>query len=436
MPSSRNASPASSQACIDEPFRCGQRLPASAHPRRVCGHRRDAAGGVNRQALSVEDRTARRRLAERARARGFSVFQDEAANLFIRRDGVRADLPPLLIGSHLDSQPTGGRFDGALGTLSAFEVLEALDDAGVPTLRPVEVVAFTNEEGSRYAPGCMGSMAFAGVHAIGEWRASLAPDGTRLEQDLAATLDALPEAAMRHERPEVFAFIELHIEQGPVLEREGVPIGVVTGVQGTKWLEVTFTGEAAHAGTTPLEFRRDAMAAAVQAIADLQATVMAADPQARLTVGRLALEPGSINVIPRRVTFTVDIRHPDSTALADLEAQVRTTCAVAGERCGCSLAIASRLDMAPGVFQPALTTAIETACQTRGIACRQMTSGAFHDALFVNRIAPSAMIFVPCRDGVSHNEAEFVADDNILQGAATLLAVTLDLANRREALSG
>ncbi|WP_377295423.1 Zn-dependent hydrolase [Rhizobium sp. SG2393] len=392
------------------------------------------AGGVNRQALSPEDRAARRLLAERAQARGFSIFQDEAANLFVRRRGSHDDLPAVLIGSHLDSQPTGGRFDGALGTLSAFEVLEAIEDAGIATVRPIEVVAFTNEEGSRFAPGCMGSMVFAGVHAIREWNAARAPDGTYLEQDLAATLDALPEAMMRHARPEVFAFIELHIEQGPVLEREGVPIGVVTAVQGTKWLEVTFTGEAAHAGTTPREFRKDAMAAAAEAIGALQATVMVADPQARLTVGRLLLEPGSINVIPRRVTFTIDIRHPERTSLADIEKQVRTTCAMAAERWNCSLEIASRLDMAPGVFEPVLTAAIETACQTHGVACRRMTSGAFHDALFVNRIAPSAMIFVPCRGGISHNEAEFVAADDIVQGAATLLDVTLDLANRKQTL--
>ncbi|MFP5077934.1 Zn-dependent hydrolase [Rhizobium sp. YIM 134829] len=394
------------------------------------------AGGVNRQALSPGDRLARRLLAERALSRGFAVFQDAAANLFLRRAGADDTLPAVLIGSHLDSQPTGGRFDGALGTLSAFEVLEALEDAGVSTVRPVEVVAFTNEEGSRYAPGCMGSMAFAGLHPISEWQAAMAPDGERLEHELAATLGALPEATMRHARPDIFAFVELHIEQGPVLERENVPIGVVTAIQGTKWLEVTFTGEAAHAGTTPREFRKDAMAAAAHAIAALQATVMAEDPQARLTVGRLSLEPGSVNVIPRQVTFTIDLRHPDGIALADLEALVRTTCAIAGEQWGCTTAIRPLLDMAPGTFEPALISAIETACRSRGIACRQMTSGAFHDALFVNRIAPSAMIFIPCRDGISHNEAEFVEDRHVLLGAATLLDLTLDLANRTDALAG
>ncbi|OLP53003.1 Zn-dependent hydrolase [Rhizobium rhizosphaerae] len=392
------------------------------------------SGGVNRQALSPEDRAARRLLAERALARGFSVHQDNAANLFIRRDGTDHALPALMIGSHLDSQPTGGRFDGALGTLSAFEVLEALADAEIPTARAIEVVSFTNEEGSRFTPGCMGSMAFAGVQAVGDWQGATATDGARFEDELAATLAALPEARMRQQRAEIFAFVELHIEQGPVLERAEVPIGVVTGVQGTRWIEVTFTGEAAHAGTTPREFRKDAMAAAARAIAELQAEIMPCDPQARLTVGRFSLEPGSINVIPRQVSFTVDLRHPDGAALTEIEQRLGDTCARAGAQAGCTLAIERRLDMPPARFAPALAAATEAACRRLGIASRPMTSGAFHDALFVNRVAPSAMIFVPCRDGVSHNEAEFVADDHILHGAETLLELALDLANRREAL--
>ena len=221
-----------------------------------------SAGGVNRQALSVEDRAARQLLAERALARGFAVFQDEAANLFVRREGRDATLPALLVGSHLDSQPTGGRFDGALGTLSAFEALEAIADAGIETDRAIEVVAFTNEEGSRFSPGCMGSMAFAGAGNLSDWRGVRATDGALLADELTATLQALPQARIRPTGNAISAFVELHIEQGPVLEREDVPIGVVTAVQGTKWLEITFSGEAAHAGTTPLEFRKDPMGAA------------------------------------------------------------------------------------------------------------------------------------------------------------------------------
>lgn len=385
------------------------------------------AGGVNRQALSVEDRAARRLLAERALARGFTVFQDEAANLFLRRDGRDATLPPLLIGSHLDSQPTGGRFDGALGTLSAFEVLEALADAGVETDRAIEVVAFTNEEGSRFSPGCMGSMAFAGAGNLSDWRRARATDGALLADELAATLQALPEARMRPIGHAISAFVELHIEQGPVLEREDVPIGVVTAVQGTKWLEIAFSGEAAHAGTTPLEFRKDPMGAAAAAIARIQGDIMPADPAARLTVGRIAAEPGSINVIPSRVSFTVDIRHPDAVALAAMERRVREECEAAGARWGCGTVIELRVDMAPGRFAPEVAATIEETCRALAIRCRPMVSGAFHDALFVGRVAPAAMIFVPCRNGISHNEAEFVSDAHIIAGARTLLGVALRL---------
>ncbi|MCQ4630346.1 Zn-dependent hydrolase [Shinella sp. CPCC 100929] len=387
------------------------------------------AGGVNRQALSAEDRAARRLLAERALARGFTVFQDEAANLFIRHEGRDAAQPPLLIGSHLDSQPTGGRFDGALGTLSAFEVLEALADADVEIERAIEVVAFTNEEGSRFSPGCMGSMAFSGAANVADWQAARSTDDVLFADELRATLDALPEAEIRPAGHPISAFVELHIEQGPVLERENVPIGIVTGVQGTKWLEVAFSGEAAHAGTTPLEFRKDPMAAAAAAIARIQDGIMPSDPAARLTVGRISAEPGSVNVIPGRVSFTVDMRHPDAEALAAIERRVHEECLAAAKRWGCEAAIALRVDMPPGRFATAVTAAIAESCAALGIASRPMVSGAFHDALFVNRVAPSAMIFVPCRNGVSHNEAEFVSDEHIVTGARVLLGVALQLAS-------
>ncbi|ENN85605.1 allantoate amidohydrolase [Rhizobium freirei PRF 81] len=386
-----------------------------------------SAGGVNRQALSAEDRAARRLLAELAVARGFGVHQDAIANLFIRREGRNPLLPPVLIGSHLDSQPTGGRFDGALGTLSAFEVLESLEDAGVRTERSVEVVSWTNEEGSRFSPGCMGSMAFVGAGDIDRWQHMHGIDGTELGDELAATLQALPEAEMRPIGRSVSAFVEVHIEQGPVLERAGVPIGIVTDVQGTRWLEISFIGEAAHAGTTPLEFRRDPMAATAAAIAHLQLDVMPADPMARLTVGRMIVEPSSVNVIPSRVTFTVDIRHPQEDVLSSIEAQVRAECRASAERHMVDVRIEKRFDLAPGKFDVAIVDAIGKACERLCVSSMKLVSGAFHDALFISRVAPTAMIFVPCRDGISHNEAEFVAAENIETGAKVLLETTLSL---------
>lgn len=386
------------------------------------------AGGVNRQTLSAEDRVARRLLAELAFARGFSVYQDAIANLFIRREGRNPLLPPVLIGSHLDSQPTGGRFDGALGTLSAFEVLEALEDAGIDTERAVEVVSWTNEEGSRFFPGCMGSMAFVGAGMVSDWQETRGADGANLGDELAATLNALPEAEMRSENCSFSAFVEVHIEQGPILERAGIPIGIVTGVQGTRWLEISLAGEAAHAGTTPLEFRRDPMAAAIEAIARLQEVVMPADPLARLTVGRMMVEPSSVNVIPGKVTFTVDIRHPQEGELMSIEALVDMECRVSAARHMTDVRIEKRFDMAPGTFDAAIVDVIENACERLGVPSMKLVSGAFHDALFISRVAPAAMIFVPCRDGISHNEAEFVSPENIEIGGRVLLETTLALA--------
>uniref|UniRef100_UPI000782C65F hydantoinase/carbamoylase family amidase n=1 Tax=Aureimonas sp. AU40 TaxID=1637747 RepID=UPI000782C65F len=280
-------------------------------------------GGVNRQALTEGDRQARALLADLALARGFSLRQDEAANLFLRREGGDPALPPLLLGSHLDTQPTGGRFDGALGVLAGFEVLEALEDVGAQTGRAVELVSWTNEEGCRFAPGAMGSQAFAQGQMAPEWREAHAPDGARLDDELALTLAALPGVPLAPLGSPIAAYLELHIEQGPILEREDVPVGVVTGIQGTVWLEVTLTGQAAHAGTTPLDFRRDPLAAATRLLAALHGEVMPSDPQARFTVGRIEASPGSVNAVPESVTFTVDLRHPDAERLAALEQRVR-----------------------------------------------------------------------------------------------------------------
>ncbi|MGJ4857234.1 Zn-dependent hydrolase [Labrys sp. La1] len=387
------------------------------------------AGGVNRQALSPEDRAARRLLAELAQARGFGVFQDAMANLFIRRGGRDDSLPPLLIGSHLDSQPTGGRYDGALGTLSAFEALEALEDAGLQTPGPVEAVAWTNEEGSRFAPGVMGSMAFAGAADPAQWQFLTGSDGASFSGELAATLASLPEAALRPLGPPLSGYIELHIEQGPSLEKEGLAIGVVTGVQGTRWLKVTVTGEAGHAGTTPLPYRRDPMVAAVGMMHQLQTSVMPSDADARLTVGRIATIPGSVNAIPKAVIFSLDLRHPSAGRLEAIEGEVRAICRAEGEKQGCSVEIATAFDMPPGVFAPEMIDTIEATANRLCLPSKRMVSGAFHDALFLARVAPTAMIFVPCRDGISHNEAEHVEPASIRDGARLLLEATIAVAH-------
>lgn len=384
-------------------------------------------GGVNRQALTALDREARRLLTDLARKRGFSVFQDAIANLFIRREGRNPALPPMLIGSHLDSQPLGGKFDGALGTLSAFEVLETLEDCGIETERAVELVAFTNEEGCRFAPGCMGSIAFAAGDIPAGWRDLRAVDGASFAEELAATLTSLPEATMRPLGFPVFAYLEVHIEQGRLLESEGLPVGVVTGIQGTRWLDVELTGQTGHAGTTLLRFRRDPMRAATQALADLYGRIMPGDERARFTVGRMALQPGAVNAIPESVRLTIDIRHPETSALDVMEQIIHDTFARQAADQDCESNVARIFDMPPAEFPSSMVDRLSLCAERLQLPSRRMLSGAFHDALFMNRIAPSAMIFVPCRDGLSHNELEHVEPEHSIAGCQLLVAAVLDL---------
>ncbi|MAM11469.1 MAG: Zn-dependent hydrolase [Rhizobiaceae bacterium] len=386
-------------------------------------------GGVNRQALTTGDREARALLTALARARGFSVFQDDIANLFIRMEGKDSALPPLLIGSHLDSQPAGGRFDGALGTLTAFEVLESLADAAFEPARAVEVVAWTNEEGCRFSPGCMGSRAFVEGKIPAAWQELQAvDDASRFDDERLATIEALaPDVGHRALGFPVGAYLELHIEQGPSLENEKIPIGIVTGVQGTRWLEATFEGQTAHAGTTALEYRRDPLKALTAGLAALYATVMPENAGARFTVGRITVTPGSINAIPATASCTIDLRHPEATVLDRLEADVRERLAEAAETESVSASIRKTADMAPVTFAEDVVAALQVAAQKAGFKTLSMVSGAFHDALFMAGHAPSAMIFVPCRDGLSHNEAEFVKTEDSIAGARMFLASVLEL---------
>lgn len=387
-----------------------------------------AKGGVNRQALTEGDRRARQLLAELAVARGFEVFQDPVANLFVWRKGLNETLPPLVIGSHLDTQPAGGRFDGALGTLSAFEVLESLEDQNVPSERSVVVVSWTNEEGCRFSPGCMGSMAFSEGMIPATWADKVATDGATFAQELALTIASLPEAAMLPLGFPIHAYLEVHIEQGPSLEAAGIPIGVVKGIQGTRWLDVTVTGQTAHAGTTGLAWRRDPLHALTAALSSLYATIMPGDPDARFTIGRISAEPGSVNAIPQEVRCTVDMRHPDPERLGEIEELVNSRIGQEAESQGCRVQISRSFDMPPCVFSEPLREVIKDAAAVCKVESLPMLSGAFHDALFVNRIAPAGMIFVPCRDGLSHNEAEHVEPSDIVIGCEVLAQATLLLA--------
>jgi beta-ureidopropionase / N-carbamoyl-L-amino-acid hydrolase len=382
--------------------------------------------GVNRQALSVEDIRARALLLEWAAARGWRPAVDPIANLFLRRPGTEPEAAPVLAGSHMDSQPRGGRFDGIFGVLAALEAMEALDEAGIATRRPIELVAWTNEEGGRFAPGAMGSGVFAGAVRLEDCLGLVGRDGVVLGDALAQTLAATPEAERRPLGFPLHAYVEPHIEQGPRLEAAGVAIGVVTGIQGARWYEVEVLGELAHAGTAPLASRRDAARAAVRMIAALQEALHDPEDQVRFTVGRIDLEPNAPNTVAGRAMFSIDLRHPDGALLERLGALIQPLC----ERLAppCEVRVRKTFERAPCVFPEALVETIERAARDLGLASLRLPSGAFHDASFIAGLCPTTMLFVPCARGISHSPEESATPEDLAAGARTLAAALVELA--------
>lgn len=384
-------------------------------------------GGVNRQALSPEDAAARSQLAAWARGLGFAVATDPIGNLFVRRDGTDPVAAPVVTGSHLDSQPTGGKFDGASGVLAGLEALQAMNDAGVVTRRPVEAVAWTNEEGSRYQPGCMGSSVHAGVLPLETALARTDRDGVAARDALAAVLATEPDMAVRPLGGPIHAYVELHIEQGPLLEAAGVPVGVVTGIQGYRWFEVEVLGVAAHAGTTPRSRRTDALMAANAMISALRPIMEDAEDITRFTVGRFEIAPGSPNTVPDRVFFTIDLRHPENGPLTFLGDQVAPVCrANAGT---CTVTVRETFRTPPTVFAAPVLDRLRAAVARQGLPAMELPSGAGHDAQFVARMAPAGMLFVPCAGGVSHHPTESATPADLAAGTRVLAEALVELAN-------
>ncbi|MCF8533448.1 MAG: Zn-dependent hydrolase [Reyranella sp.] len=386
-------------------------------------------GGVNRQALSAEDAAARNLLADWATARGFAIFTDAIGNLFVRRDGTDTKALPVLSGSHMDSQPTGGRFDGMYGVLAAFEALEALEDAGVKTRRPVIAVAWTNEEGSRFQPGAMGSAVFAGHNDLDEMLAVKDWKGVVLKDALAETLKAAP-APLRKGKPgfALDGYVEVHIEQGPRLENDHKTIGVVTAIQGSRRYIVDVTGDEAHAGTTPRAARKDAFHAALRIAAAMYEATTDAEDTLRFTIGRVDVSPGSPNTVPGRAVFTIDMRHPDQAVLEAHEAKLAAI--VAARAAPCTAGIERVTAVAPTIFDPSVIDLVRAKANLLNLANMDMPSGAGHDAMHIARLCPTGMIFVPCERGVSHNEAENATPSDLAAGARVLAEVLADLANR------
>jgi beta-ureidopropionase / N-carbamoyl-L-amino-acid hydrolase len=386
-------------------------------------------GGVNRQALSAEDAAARNLLASWAKARGFSIFTDAIGNLFVRREGSEPAALPVMSGSHMDSQPTGGRFDGMYGVLAAFEALEALEDAGLRTRRPLIAVAWTNEEGSRFQPGAMGSAVFAGRNRLDDMLTVKDWKGVVLKEALAETLKAAP-APMREGQPgfALDGYVEVHIEQGPRLENARKTIGVVTGIQGSRRYLVEVIGEEAHAGTTPRAARKDAFAAATRIAAAMYEATTDAQDTLRFTIGRVEVYPGSPNTVPGKASFTVDMRHPSEKIL---EAHEQTLLAIVAARAApCTARIDRVTAVAPTDFDLQVIDLVRAKADALRLSNMDMPSGAGHDAMHIATLCPAGMIFVPCEHGISHNEIENATPADLAAGARVLVEVLVELANR------
>ena len=384
-----------------------------------------ADGGVDRQTLTATEIAARAELIRWARALGLTPYTDAAANLFLRFEGRDPKLPPVLAGSHIDTQPTGGKFDGAVGVFAAFEAIEAMRAAHLMPQRAIEIVAWTNEEGCRYSPGMTGSDLFTGARSLDDVLAIRDADGIAQSDAIAAILATDQGVPHRPFGRAACAFVEMHIEQGPILEREGIPVGIVTGIQGTRRYRVTVMGEAAHAGTTERHERRDALMAAARMVVAIDKAAMQ-PPDLKLTVGLMQVVPNAPSVVPAEVTFSIDVRHPDNAIVDRMDNVIRGICDA--ERGPCEADVRQIQHNPSLVFNDGIRSAIaETAADLR-IAHRDIASAAGHDARPLSYFCPTGMIFVPCRGGISHNPAEWADPADLTAGTRVLADVLWKLA--------
>ena len=384
-------------------------------------------GGVRRLTLTEVDKRGRDRFRAECEAAGLTVRVDAIGNMFARRPGRDPNRQPVLLGSHLDSQPSGGKFDGALGVLGGLEVMRTLNDLGIVTEAPVELVNWTDEEGSRFGHSLMGSGVWAGVYTLGKAYGLTDTEGVTVR----AALDGIgyrgPAAAA------VFpadAYFELHIEQGPILEREGRQIGIVTGAQAQVWYDAVATGQDSHAGTTPPSARKDALVCAARIIDLVDRMMRARGEDGRGTVGQLYVLPNSRNVIPGEVRFSVEFRHPDEAEVDRLDAQFPREAGFIARDCGVTLELTKLFRIPAQPFDPACVDLVRQGAAKLGYAAREIVSGAGHDAVYVARHVPTAMIFTPCKDGLSHNEAESILPEEAEAGCQVLFEAVLARASR------
>ncbi|WP_370457964.1 Zn-dependent hydrolase [Thalassobacillus sp. CUG 92003] len=377
--------------------------------------------GLRRLALSDEDKVMRDIFKKWCEEAGLSVRVDDLGNMYGRREG-RKSLPPIVMGSHLDTQPEGGRFDGVLGVLLALEAIETLNDNGIEPDRPVEIVNFTNEEGARFEPPMLGSGGISGVFDQAYVHSRQDREGHRFLEEL----QRIGYKGKEENRIGDFdSFLELHIEQGPILEDEGKQIGIVEGVQGISWLDVTITGEADHAGTTPMHLRKDALMAAGEIMHKLETTIARDDVS--VTIGKISVSPNTVNCIPGKALFTVDIRSTDDdvrkTAVNATKNSIRDVCRLRDV----GVEIAELWETEKIVFDEGITGAIEQSVKHLGYSSKRMVSGAGHDAKYINNLGPTAMIFLPSVNGKSHVPSELTLEEDIVRGANVLYHTLLTL---------
>jgi N-carbamoyl-L-amino-acid hydrolase len=384
------------------------------------------AGGVNRQALSDGEIAAWRRVIGWGLEAGLTPSTDAAGNLFLALAGRDRAAPPLLLGSHLDSQPTGGKFDGAAGVMAALEAAISLAEQGDRPARDIIVVAWMNEEGSRFAPGMMGSEAFTSERGMAAIRATRDTDGVSVGEAIDRLHQAFPDLPHRPLGFAAEAYLELHIEQGPLLEAAACTIGVVTGIQGKKTFQVVVEGTEGHAGTLAQQERRDALAAFARMATALHTETGGIDADIKFTVGRVAVTPNAPSVVPSRVSFSIDLRHPNNTVLDLAGARIAVLCQESASPC--TVTVSPLVDAPSNAFDPRLRTSIAEAAREQGHSAMEILSAAGHDARHLAKICPAAMIFVPCRDGASHVEHEWAEPSHVAAGASVLAQVLRDLA--------
>ena len=382
-------------------------------------------GGVCRIALTERDREGRDLVCSWLKSAGCTISVDSIGNIFARRPGRNNDLPPVVAGSHIDTQPTGGKFDGNYGVLAALEVVRTLNDRSIETEHPFEVAIWTNEEGTRFTPVMMGSGVFAGAFTLDHALVQKDIDGKSVGDELRRIGYA---GDVPVGKP-FAAYFEAHIEQGPILEDTGNTIGVVTGALGLRWYDVVVTGQDAHAGPTPMHLRKDGMLAAARIVEEVNRIALAHQPAGRGTVGFMQVKPNSRNVVPGEVRLSVDLRHADKARLDSMEAELRQVCAQIERRGGVLIEMKCVTDYPPLAFDDGLVGSVRKSAQELGYRHMDIVSGAGHDACYVARVAPTAMIFVPCESGISHNEIENAEPEHLEAGGNVLFNAVLGRLN-------